>query len=141
MRVLVDTQVWVDHFHHAEPQLMRLLHEGEVVMHPFILGELALSNLQDRERVLKLMGDLEQIVVASPQEVLQLVRLRSLHGLGLGYVDIHLLASVLVSPGTSLWTRDYLLLRAAKDLGLQPAIQDRFFMHDEGSPYRPGKQA
>ncbi|HEX4842992.1 MAG TPA: PIN domain-containing protein [Limnobacter sp.] len=141
MRVLVDTQVWVDHFHHAEPQLMRLLHEGEVVMHPFIVGELALSNLEDRDRVLKLLGDLESVVVASPQEVLQLVGLRNLHGLGLGYVDIHLLASVLISPGTSLWTRDYQLLRVAKDLGLQPPIQDRFFMHDEQRPYNAGKLA
>lgn len=135
MKVLVDTTVWVDHFQQSEPQLVRLLNEGSVLGHPFILGEMALANLQDRERVLTWMADLEPTVLASPTEVLELVELRELHGQGLGYVDTHLLASVLLSPGTTLWTRDMQLLRLVKELGLQPPIQDRFFMHDSVRQY------
>lgn len=135
MKVLVDTTVWVDHFQQSEPQLVRLLNEGSVLGHPFVLGEMALANLQDRERVLTWMADLEPTVLASPTEVLELVELRELHGQGLGYVDTHLLASVLLSPGTTLWTRDMQLLRLVKELGLQPPIQDRFFMHDSVRQY------
>lgn len=138
MKVLVDTSVWVDHFHQSEPQLVRLLNDGSVLGHPFILGEMALANLaqpDERERVLTWMAGLEPTVLASPSEVLELVDLRQLHGQGLGYVDTHLLASVLLSPGTTLWTRDVQLLRVVKELGLQPPIQDRFFMHDTGARY------
>nr|WP_306815198.1 VapC toxin family PIN domain ribonuclease [Limnobacter parvus] len=115
--------------------MVRLLNEGSVLGHPFVLGEMALANLQDRERVLIWMADLEPTVLASPTEVLELVELRELHGQGLGYVDTHLLASVLLSPGTTLWTRDMQLLRLVKELGLQPPIQDRFFMHDSVRQY------
>lgn len=138
MKVLVDTSVWVDHFHQSEPQLVRLLNDGSVLGHPFVHGEMALANLarpDERERVLTWMADLEPTVLASPSEVLELVDLRQLHGQGLGYVDTHLLASVLLSPGTTLWTRDIQLLRVVKELGLQPPIQDRFFMHDTGACY------
>jgi predicted nucleic acid-binding protein len=135
VKVLVDTTVWVDHFQQTEPQLVRLLNEGCVLGHPFVLGEMALANLQDRERILGWMADLQPTVLASPSEVLELVELRELHGQGLGYVDTHLLASVLLSPGTTLWTRDMQLLRVVKELGLQPPIQDRFFMHDSVRQY------
>lgn len=138
MKVLVDTTVWVDHFHQSEPQLVRLLNEGSVLGHPFVLGEMALANLSnpgERERILTWMADLEPTMLASPTEVLELIELRQLHGQGLGYVDTHLLASVLLSPGTTLWTRDIQLLRVVKELGLQPPIQDRFFMHDSVRSY------
>lgn len=138
MKVLVDTTVWVDHFHQTEPQLVRLLNEGNVLGHPFVLGEMALANLngtEDREHILHWMADLQPAILASPSEVLELVELRQLHSEGLGYVDTHLLASALLSPGTTLWTRDIQLLRMVKELGLQPPIQDRFFMHDSVMPY------
>jgi predicted nucleic acid-binding protein len=138
VKVLVDTTVWVDHFHQSEPQLVRLLNEGCVLGHPFVLGEMALANLngvQDRERILNWMADLQPAILASPTEVLELIELRQLHSQGLGYVDTHLLASALLSPGTTLWTRDMQLLRMVKELGLQPPIQDRFFMHDSVRSY------
>lgn len=135
MKVLVDTTVWVDHFHQSEPQLVRLLNEGCVLGHPFVLGEMALANLQDRDRILNWLADLQPSVLASSAEVLELIELRKLHAQGLGYVDTHLLASVLLSPGTTLWTRDMPLLRVVKELGLQPPIQDRFFMHDSARRY------
>ncbi|HEY1057487.1 MAG TPA: type II toxin-antitoxin system VapC family toxin [Limnobacter sp.] len=135
MKVLVDTSVWVGHLIHREPQLVRLLNEGCVLMHPCVLGELALANLTQRDDVLKLLSDLEPVVQASPEEVWRLITLRGLHGLGLGYVDVHLLASVLLSPGATLWTRDWQLLRVCKNLGVHAPIQDRFFMHDTQADY------
>lgn len=135
MKVLVDTTVWVDHFHQSEPQLVRLLNEGCVLGHPFVLGEMALANLQDRDRILNWLADLQSTVLASPAEVLELIELRQLNARGLGYVDTHLLASALLSPGTTLWTRDVQLLRVVRELGLQPPIQDRFFMHDSVRRY------
>ncbi|MEW6206160.1 MAG: type II toxin-antitoxin system VapC family toxin [Pseudomonadota bacterium] len=135
VKVLVDTTVWVDHFHQTEPQLVRLLNEGCVLGHPFVLGEMALANLQDRDRILNWLADLQPTVLASPAEVLELIELRKLHAQSLGYVDTHLLASVLLSPGATLWTRDMQLLRMVKELGLQPPIQDRFFMHDSPRSY------
>ncbi len=140
MKVLVDTTVWVDHFHQSEPQLVRLLNEGCVLGHPFVLGEMALGNLQDRSRILAWMADLQPAVLASPAEVLELIELRGLHSQRLGYVDTHLLASVLLSPGTTLWTRDLQLFRVVKELGLQPPIQDRFFMHDSMRNYADSKK-
>lgn len=135
MKVLVDTTVWVDHFLQSEPQLVRLLNEGCVLGHPFVLGEMALANLQGRERILHWMADLQPAILASPTEVLELIELRQLHSQGLGYVDTHLLASALLSSGTTLWTRDMQLFRMVKELGLQPPIQDRFFMHDSVRSY------
>jgi predicted nucleic acid-binding protein len=135
VKVLVDTTVWVDHFQQAEPQLVRLLNEGCVLTHPFIVGEMALANLRERDQVLRSMGDLEPAVLASPAEVRELIELRSLHGRGLGYVDTHLLAAALLSPGATLWTRDCQLFRVARELGLAAPIQDRFFMHDTAAKY------
>lgn len=138
MKVLVDTTVWVDHFLQSEPQLVRLLNEGCVLGHPFVLGEMALANLQGRESILHWMADLQPAILASPTEVLELIELRQLHSQGLGYVDTHLLASALLSSGTTLWTRDMQLFRMVKELGLQPPIQDRFFMHDSVRSYTDG---
>lgn len=131
----MDTTVWVDHFQQLEPQLVRLLNEGSVLTHPFIVGEMALANLRDRAQVLASLADLEPAVLASPAEVRELIDLRNLHGRGLGYVDTHLLAAALLSPGATLWTRDMQLFRVARELGLAAPIQDRFFMHDSGAPY------
>ena len=135
MKVLVDTTVWVDHFQQAEPQLVRLLNEGCVLTHPFVVGEMSLANLHDRAQILASLADLEPAVLASPAEVQELIELRSLHGRGLGYVDTHLLAAALLSPGATLWTRDCHLFRVARELGLAAPIQDRFFMHDTAAIY------
>ena len=116
--ILVDTSVWVDHLHAAQPELMRLLRGGLVRQHPMVIGELAMGSLRSRTTFLELLGDLPAVTVARHEEVLGLIERRRLHGRGLSLVDAHLLAAVVLSPGTTLWTRDRRLHDAAKAEGL-----------------------
>ena len=116
--MLVDTSVWIDHLRKRDDDLARLLGGNRVLSHPLIVGELAMGNLQGREMVLRTLQDLPQAAVAEEAEVLQFVSARKLFGLGLSYVDAHLLAAVQLTPGASLWTRDKRLARAAMDLSL-----------------------
>ncbi len=116
--VLVDTSVWIKHFRRGEPGLVELLHRNGVLMHPFIRGELACSNLGDRSRVLTMMGDLPTAVVASDQEVSGFIDRYRLMGCGIGYIDAHLLAAAALSAGAGLWTRDRVLRGKALQLSL-----------------------
>lgn len=88
--ILVDTSVWVDHLSKGEPDLAARLEAGEVLAHPFVIDELALGNLRQREVVLGALADLPAAVVASDPEVLALIERQPRHGLGIGYVDAHL---------------------------------------------------
>ena len=114
--ILVDTSVWVDHLRRGDTQLAELLERGAVVMHPFVIGEIACGGLTDRASILELLQDLPMAVVADSDEVLGFIERQSLHGKGIGYVDVHLLASVALTGGTKLWTRDKRLRAAADDL-------------------------
>jgi predicted nucleic acid-binding protein len=120
--ILVDTSVWVDHLRAGDAQLADLLERGLVVMHPFIVGEIACGSLADRGLVLELLRDLPAASVAESDEVLGFIDRHELHGRGIGYVDVHLLASAALSEGTQLWTRDKRLLATAQALG--SAFQD-----------------
>jgi predicted nucleic acid-binding protein len=111
--VLIDTSVWVDHFRRTEGLLQDLLTSGQVVTHPFVVGELFCGNLKNRDQILCLLGELPQARVASHEEVLHLVNSKALYGKGLGWIDAHLLASSLLSH-TGLWTKDRRLAAAAK---------------------------
>ena len=115
--ILVDTSVWVDHMRRGDTKLAELLERGAVVMHPFVIGEIACGSLADRSSVLELLQDLPMAVIAESAEVLGFIGRRGLHGRGIGYVDVHLLASVTLIEGTKLWTRDKRLRAAADDLG------------------------
>jgi predicted nucleic acid-binding protein len=115
--VLVDTSIWVDHFRHRVSLLEDLLNSGEVVTHLFIIGELACGNLRKRTEILNLLSALPTLKIASHSEALHLVEARSLHGKGIGWVDIHLLSSSLLNH-IPLWTRDKRLNAAAKALGI-----------------------
>ena len=115
--ILVDTSVWVDHLRRGDPGLVDLLERSAVLMHPFVVGEIACGSLRDRESILELLQDLPAAVVATPDEVLKFIGSRALHGKGIGYVDVHLLASVALTPGIQLWTRDTKLHRIAALLG------------------------
>jgi len=115
--VLVDTSIWIDFFRSGNAELTNLLNQGHVYAHPFVLGELACGHLTPREDILKLLATLPTVSTATSEEVLQLIEDRKLFGLGLGYIDIHLLASALLSH-TSLWTRDKKLAKAAEKLRL-----------------------
>lgn len=115
--ILVDTSVWVGHLRDDDPQLTALLNRAEVLMHPFVLGEIACGSLSTRGSVLALLRQLPAAAVASSDEVLGFIERHDLHGHGVGYVDVHLLASVALRPGTRLWTRDRRLRGAAERLG------------------------
>ena len=91
-------------------------------MHPFVVGEIACGNLQDRSSVLELLQDLPAASVAERDEVLDFIERHALHGKGIGYVEVHLLASVALTEGATLWTRDKRLHAVAESLGR--AFQD-----------------
>jgi hypothetical protein len=116
--ILVDTSVWVDHLRRGDERLIALLERSSVLVHPFIIGELACGSLHDRKTVLELLQDLPAAVVADVDEVLVFIDRHRLHGKGIGYVDIHLLAAVALTDGAKLWTRDKRLLASAQALGL-----------------------
>lgn len=119
--ILVDTSVWIDHFRYGDATLADLLTARQVIAHPFVIGELALGNLHDREVILSTMRKLPQAAIVRPDELLHFIKQEALSGLGIGYVDAHLLAAARLTPGTSLWTRDKRLHAAAGKLGLAPA--------------------
>jgi predicted nucleic acid-binding protein len=116
--ILVDTSVWVDHLQRGNAQLAEQLGKGQVLAHPFVLGELALGSLQQRAKVLDAMQNLPMAAVASSDEVLTFIGTHALHGMGIGYVDAHLLASSRLSPPARLWTLDKRLQAAAHQMGL-----------------------
>ena len=91
--ILVDTSVWVEHLHTGNEELAALLNGGEVLGHPFVIGELALGNLRPRDPFLSDLRDLPQAIVAEDEEVLRLIDRHALFGRGIGYVDAHLLAA------------------------------------------------
>ena len=115
--ILVDTAVWIGHLRTAEPRLSVLLEEGQVLVHPFVLGELACGTLRRRAEVLAHMRRLTTAPLVSNEEAHRVLELRKLMGKGLGWVDIHLLASCLVARA-ALWTLDRRLAQSAEVLGL-----------------------
>jgi predicted nucleic acid-binding protein len=122
--ILVDTSIWIDHFRRGEPQLSQRLDRGDIVMHPFIIGELLLGNVP---RIAEMMDDLNTLpkaVVATVDEVLEFVSRRKLGGSGIGYVDAHLLAAAALTSETKIWTRDKRLLTVAQSLSLAAKFQE-----------------
>lgn len=115
--ILVDTSIWIDHLRHGNSRLQALLEAGQVITHPFIIGELALGNLRQRSTVLSSLQDLSQVVCANDKEVLSFIEYHSLAGIGIGYVDAHLLASARL-VAAPLWTSDRRLHEAATRLGV-----------------------
>jgi len=115
--VLVDTSVWVGHLRSGDPQLASLLDEGMVACHPFIIGELACGHLPNRADTLRSLDELPQIGVATFEEVMSLIAARRLMGIGLGFVDVHLLASARIYD-LPILTRDLPFKKAAAVLGV-----------------------
>ncbi len=113
--VLVDTSVWVAHLREGNIGLETLLNEGDVAGHSFIIGELACGNLKNRPEILSLMHALPMAIHAEHHEVMELIETHSLIGKGLGYIDMHLLASALLT-GIPLWTLDRKLDETASKL-------------------------
>ena len=116
--ILVDTSVWIDHVHERQEELVRLLEADEVCTHPFVVEELAMGRLTDRHAFLSSLRNLRNLGPVSHDELMALIDARSLWGIGLDPGEAHLLAAVVVTPGTTLWTRDKRLRVAAERLGV-----------------------
>lgn len=119
--ILVDTSVWIDHLRKHDAQLAGALEAGTVLTHPFVIGELALGNLRQRRVVLDALSDLPRATVANDAEALTLIEGQRLFGLGIGYIDAHLLAATRLTSGAALWTRDRKLRAVAERLDIAAA--------------------
>ena len=121
--ILADTSIWIDHLRVGDHALAACLDEGQVLMHPFIIGELACGNLRNRAQLLALWRRLPQALVATHTEVMYFIEQQNLMGSGIGYVDAHLLTSARISGARGLWTRNRRLAALATALGcaVEPA--------------------
>ncbi len=120
--ILADTSIWIDHLRGGNLQLRQLLSQGQVVVHPLIIGELALGSFKQRNEILALLDLLPQIPAAQLSEVRHMIEARRLHGRGIGLVDAHLIASVLIDSSARLWTRDKNLRKVAEDLHIHAGL-------------------
>jgi predicted nucleic acid-binding protein len=117
--ILIDTNIWTRHFRRENKDVSALLESGRVVIHPFIVAELALGGLRDREMTLASLEALPELPVAELEEVRQLIEVRKLYTEGIGLVDAHLIASlIIVETPTELWTDDEGLAQVAQKLNL-----------------------
>ncbi|MGD0793602.1 MAG: type II toxin-antitoxin system VapC family toxin [Terriglobales bacterium] len=125
--ILADTSIWIDHFRSGNKEMRKHLNEGQIVIHPSIIAELALGSLQERTlqertKTLALLDLLPQVQVAQLSEVRRMIEARRLYSLGIGLTDAHLIASVFINPSTLLWTRDKRLRKAAEGLGIHAGL-------------------
>ena len=103
--MLVDTSVWIDHVRRPEPKLIALLDENDVHVHPFVIGELACGHLRPRHELTLLIQKLPSLPAVDHEEAMIFLERHALHGRGVGWIDLHLLASTMLAR-TTLWTRD-----------------------------------
>jgi predicted nucleic acid-binding protein len=116
--ILADTSVWVDHLRNRNPEMEQLLGRGQIVMHPFIVAEISLGSLRNRQKMLADLEALLEVNVAALNEVRHMIESHALYSKGIGLTDAHLIASCLMTPGTQLWTRDVALKKAGAALGI-----------------------
>lgn len=117
--ILADTSVWIDHLRSPDPQVSRLLDAGRIAIHPFIVAEIALGSLHNRQKKLAEFDQLRSVNVADISEVRHLIESLALYANGLGLTDAHLIASCMMTYGTRLWTRDKPLSAVAASLGIR----------------------
>jgi predicted nucleic acid-binding protein len=120
--ILLDTSVWIDHTRQNNNHLFDLFKQGKILIHPFMIGEVALGSLRDHDMIITSLLEMPRSQVATEAEVLSLIRNRFLAGSGIGYVDAHLLASARLMPETLLWTREKRLKRVAEVMGIAYAV-------------------
>ena len=113
--ILADTSVWIDHFRKGNERLSRLLNEGQVLSHPFVIGELACGNLRNRKKILGMLSALPCVQVADHDEVIHFLAKHRIQGQGVGWIDAHLLASSFLTR-CRLWTLDESLAVIARTL-------------------------
>lgn len=117
--VLIDTVVWIDHLQSNDEHLSMLLEKEQVLMHPMVIGELAMGNLANRQRTLEDFAKLPEISVATHEEVLFFIEHHQLMGTGIGYIDAHLLTASVLHDTTQLWTRDRRMMAVANELDIK----------------------
>lgn len=116
--VLVDTSVWVKHLREGDHNLIALLEQGTVACHPFIIGELACGGIKNRKEILGLLNDLPSADIVDHAEIMEFIERRQIMNTGLGYIDVHLLGSALVSE-IPLWTFDKALQKVSSLLSMR----------------------
>ncbi|MFP5075696.1 type II toxin-antitoxin system VapC family toxin [Rhizobium sp. YIM 134829] len=116
--ILADTSIWIDYLTGVTNGLRSRLERGEVLMHPFVIGEISLGNLPSYDRTMQSLWDFPQAMRAADNDVLRMIRDHRLYGRGIGYVDAHLLASTRLMKGAQLWTRDRRLAVLAEGFGV-----------------------
>lgn len=120
--ILADTSIWIDHFRRSDPRFVQFLDRGEIVLHPFVIGELVLGYVPRIAEMIDDLRTLPKAIAADADEVLNFIARRKLSGSGIGYVDVHLLAAAALAPETLLWTRDKRLHDVARSLSLAAQI-------------------
>ena len=120
--ILVDTSVWIDHINASDSMLVNLLAEERVLAHPYVIGEISLGSLRNREVVLGALRDLPSAPIATPEEIFYLIEGEQLFNRGIGYVNTALLASARLRTGVTIWTRDKRLKQIADELGSGAAL-------------------
>ena len=120
--ILADTSIWIDHLRSENEEMRKHLQQGNIVMHPFIVAELALGSLRRRTETLALLDWLPQVRMPQLSEVRLMIEARRLYGTGIGLIDAHLIASVFVNSPTLLWTRDKPLRKLAENLGIDARL-------------------
>ena len=120
--ILADTSIWIDHLRSGNRELRKHLNHGNIVIHPFIIAELALGSVKERTKTLALLDLLPQVRVAQVSEVRLTIEARRLYNRGIGLIDAHLVASVFINPSTVLWTRDKRLRKVAEGLGIHASL-------------------
>lgn len=119
--IIVDTSIWIDHLHKGDKVMHQLLAEDAVMLHPFVLGELALGSLRNRKKVLAELETIPAAPMVAIEDVLELIEQRGLSGSGIGLIDAHLVASTLLDADDLLWTKDRRLASVAERLGIDAA--------------------
>ena len=123
--ILVDSSVWIEHFRFSEPMFAQFDADEQLLIHPFVLGEISLGRYENRRVLLKWLGKLMPAVQASDAEVMRLIESQPLFGKGIGYIDAHLLASVRLTSGARLWTRDRRLKAVAEEMEIATIADTR----------------
>lgn len=115
--ILVDTSIWIDHFRYGDAELRKIITDDRLLCHPFVVGELALGSLRERDAVIAFLAAQREATIATHTEVMTVIDRHSIFSMGIGYTDAHLLTSILLDRRASLWTRDKRLAAAAQKVG------------------------
>lgn len=120
--ILVDTSIWIDHLRRRDEILTSLLEREDVLGHPLVIGEMAMGSMPRRDFVLNSLRRLPMANFARDDEVMTFIDRESLFGIGIGFIDAHLLAATRLTPGATFWTRDRRLSAAAEKLSLAARV-------------------